>query len=245
MDRFIQTGVYQRLPSQETLAPSMDISVSSNLERYLYYLCHQDGNQLNSWMKTFETTGELSIGPEKLLQVQQDFMSYCSNRNSILETIKETWIHSSYLLCPHTATAVNAAYNLQLNSSLKTICLATAHPGKFYSTILLAMSYSNDNSNLTCDSTTSTRIIPQLPPIPKELDIISNDQTNKHIISGNIESIKSFIRQHIPIPSHLQNNNSKNNHKNKIENKERFYYSTIVIISIILITFLAINNHSK
>lgn len=218
--RFIQTGVYRRLPAQETLAPSMDIAVSSNLERYLYYLCDQNEDQLAFWMNQFETTGEISVGSNKLHQIQQDFMSYCSNRDSILETIKETWINSSYLLCPHSATAVNSAKQLQLNS-LNTICLATAHPGKFHSTILLALSS-------TSSSTSSASIT-----IPTELNNLPNNHKNKHILPGNIHSIKLFIQQHIPpLMLHLYNQ------------KEKFYLQ-IFIMSFLLISYFTIKSHLK
>lgn len=218
--RFIQTGVYRRLPSKETLAPSMDIAVSSNLERYLYYLSGENSEELHSWMKTFETTGELNVGDDKLKQIQQDFLSYCSNRDSILETIRDTWINSSYLLCPHSATAINSAKNLHLNS-LNTICLATAHPGKFYPSILQAF--------ITYDSQNCIQF-PPLPSIPNELINISNHQQNKHILPGNIDSIKQFI----------QHNIQNNNHNQKNNNKEKFFIR-IIIISILVITYLTIN----
>jgi threonine synthase len=59
LHRFLQSGTYRKDVAVLTIAPSMDISVSSNFERYLYYLSGEDPVVLSAWMDQFETTGEV------------------------------------------------------------------------------------------------------------------------------------------------------------------------------------------
>jgi threonine synthase len=116
----------------------MDISVSSNFERYLYYLAGSDSGKLAVWMKGFESTGSVSVSAEELSQAQEDFMSCCCSSSSIVLTMRSTFDEACYLLCPHTATAAHAVKVLQL-PSVNTVVLATAHPAKFEEAVSLAL----------------------------------------------------------------------------------------------------------
>lgn len=60
LHRVMETGIYCKNPAVITIAPSMDISVSSNFERYLFHLSGDNSELLNGWMHEFETTGEFS-----------------------------------------------------------------------------------------------------------------------------------------------------------------------------------------
>ena len=142
LHRFLKEGSYSKRPSRLTIAPSMDISVSSNFERYLYYLADRNAGTLASWMKTFESTGLLVL-PEHLINVaRSDFASHSSSESDIVTTMTSVWDNEKYLVCPHTATAVVAIRALGFQPAT-TVCLATAHPAKFEEAVGRALSASD------------------------------------------------------------------------------------------------------
>ena len=75
LHRFFTRGEYHKTANLETLAPSMDICVSSNFERYLYHLCGDDSATLKGWMTDFESTGKLTVQGERLEQAREVFKS--------------------------------------------------------------------------------------------------------------------------------------------------------------------------
>ena len=140
LHQFFETGIYKKKESHLTIAPSMDISISSNFERYLYYLSGESSTILASWMEKFESTGELRVSPDELEEAKSVFISSSTTKKQILETMRRIYKLDNYLLCPHSATAAFAVNLLKLNPST-TVCLATAHPAKFEDAIELALPY--------------------------------------------------------------------------------------------------------
>jgi len=180
LHRFLSSGVYQKNPAVLTIAPSMDISVSSNFERYLYYLAEESGDTLAGWMETFETSGQLSVSPVVLEQARQDFSSFSSDRAAILKAMRSVFEQErpgqeGYLVCPHTATAVVAANALKLPPH-RTVCLATAHPAKFEEAEQLALS------------------VNQLPKRPEVLDALFRLKERKTLIPRDLKNVQDFVR---------------------------------------------------
>jgi threonine synthase len=130
LHRFFTKGEYHREKIQATISPSMDICVSSNFERYLYHLASDDSNILNGWMNAFEATGQLTIDGALLRRAQDDFDAARADTKATLQTIREYYETDGYILCPHSAVGVAAIHQLGLVQP-HTVCLATAHAGKF------------------------------------------------------------------------------------------------------------------
>lgn len=130
LHRFFTTGKYHRKNFIETIAPSMDICVSSNFERYLYHLCGDNGAMLNTWMTNFEKTGELTITGDLLEDAKREFSSGSVYKTENLDIIKQYWDKHQYLLCPHSSVGIGVVESASLISPAM-VCLATAHPGKF------------------------------------------------------------------------------------------------------------------
>jgi threonine synthase len=108
----------------------MDICVSSNFERYLYFLSGNDSAKLAEWMNTFEETKKLTITGESLEKAQSDFTSARANTEMTLDIIREYSDKYSYVLCPHAAVGVSAIHQTgDVNETM--VSLATAHEGKF------------------------------------------------------------------------------------------------------------------
>lgn len=130
LHRFFTKGEYHRKDIHGTISPSMDICVSSNFERYLYHLAGDDPATLANWMKAFESTGKLTIAGKKLEEARRDFMSARCDTSMTLETIKQYSDKHKYVLCPHSAIGVSAIHQTKMVHP-NTVCLATAHEGKF------------------------------------------------------------------------------------------------------------------
>ena len=135
--RFFATGTYSKPPSVvETVTPSMDISVSSNFERFVYHCCGDDDKILKGLMDTFEATGAFTASPEHWEKCKAEMYAGSCQQPQILATIKKWHEKTDYVLDPHTAVGVYCAE--QLKATLgpgPVVCLACAHHGKFPTSI--------------------------------------------------------------------------------------------------------------
>lgn len=130
LTRFVNQGDYSVEEVVQTLSPSMDIQVASNLERYLYYLFDQNPDRVKAAFAQLATQGRIDFKEDEISRVQQVFGSVSVDRSKTLETIASFKGETGYLLDPHTAVGVRAAQELY-GDQTAVICLATAHPAKF------------------------------------------------------------------------------------------------------------------
>lgn len=131
---FINTGVYDtKRPFYKTSSPSMDILVSSNLERLLYDLCGEDASIVKSYMDSLSADGFYRIDRELLDKVQELFYGGFADENTTKEAIRKTFEEKGYLMDPHTAVAnaVYDAYVQKTSDKTPAIILSTASPFKF------------------------------------------------------------------------------------------------------------------
>ena len=128
---FLSTGCYDiRREFYKTSSPSMDILISSNLERLLFYASGQDEHYVKKCMETLSTTGQFTVNQEVLSKIQQDFACGYVTDQEVLETIEEVYKDHHYLLDPHTAVAYRVMKE-RGDESVKQVVLATASPYKF------------------------------------------------------------------------------------------------------------------
>ena len=141
LDDFIHTGTYDRnRPLHKTTSPSMDILVSSNLERLLYLLSG-DTELVASLMHDLNTKGSYQV-PEALLEkIQNQFWGFHCGDAQTCVNIGECWENHGYLLDPHTATAWAAAnsYVGSTGDKRPMVILSTASPYKFPAAVLEAL----------------------------------------------------------------------------------------------------------
>eukprot|EP00929_Paragymnodinium_shiwhaense_P103543 TRINITY_DN670_c0_g1_i1.p1 TRINITY_DN670_c0_g1~~TRINITY_DN670_c0_g1_i1.p1 ORF type:complete len:513 (+),score=126.30 TRINITY_DN670_c0_g1_i1:75-1541(+) len=137
LHRFCTSGEYDKLDVQPTCAPSMDIGISSNFERYLFYLFGEKSDCLADKMKAFKDSGILHVEKEVKDKARADFSSARASEEEIREAITSYEKKFDYVLCPHTACGVVAVEQLREElgwASLpkhSMIVLGTAHPAKF------------------------------------------------------------------------------------------------------------------
>lgn len=129
LHRFISEGDYSLKEVRASYSPSMDIQISSNLERYLYYL-YGSADRLAEVMNLLKTSCKIEFSGEDMRKVRLEFDSYGVNNSETVEAIKRVYGSDRYVLDPHTACGVQAAYKLNLKPE-NTVILATAHPAKF------------------------------------------------------------------------------------------------------------------
>jgi threonine synthase len=139
---FLKTGIYNKQREFfKTMSPSMDILVSSNLERLIYHIL-EDGRVLDKLYNEFEETGTLELDTASLKKIQETIVADYSTEEECLETIYNTFDKNNYMIDPHTAVAMNGALK---NKSRKTIVLSTANIYKFSSSILKAFDSEKNN----------------------------------------------------------------------------------------------------
>ena len=143
---FIRTGTYDRKrPLHKTASPSMDILVSSNLERLLY-LMSGDTALVAGLMNELNTTGRYSVPSHLKDAIQAEFWAGCCGDWTAKSSIKSVWEKHRYLCDTHTATAWAVAqdYVNQTEDTRPMVVLSTASPYKFPASVLEAIGGSMD-----------------------------------------------------------------------------------------------------
>ncbi|KIL37046.1 threonine synthase [Cohnella kolymensis] len=135
LQRFVHDGIYMPDKFHSTYSPSMDIQIASNFERYLYYLCDEDANEVAERMERFKAEGRLEFNEAEREKILSDFGAHSVNGAECLNTIQAYKDRYDYLLDPHTACGIAAA-EADRKDKL-TVSLATAHPAKFDEAIRL------------------------------------------------------------------------------------------------------------
>lgn len=131
---FLTTGIYdKRRPFYRTSSPSMDILVSSNLERLLFLAADCNAEKVAKWMKDLNTEGVFTVDEAVMNNIKSTFKAYHCTEKQTIETIGETYTKDSYLCDPHTAVGIKAAkdYKVEYADNVPVVVLSTASPYKF------------------------------------------------------------------------------------------------------------------
>ena len=139
---FLTTGVYDRRREfYKTSSPSMDILVSSNLERLLFYAADGDTAAVKNDMLRLQNSGYYKISAKALDFIQKDFSACCCSEAETLSEIRRCFGETGYLPDTHTAVALHAAraYRKTERSGAPVVVLSTASPFKFPAAVLTAL----------------------------------------------------------------------------------------------------------
>ncbi len=131
---FIRTGFYDcNRIFYQTISPSMDILVASNLERLLYEVTGHEAVKVEKWMTDLQEKGCFRVDEEVLEKIKAIFWSDFAADEETLTTIRDTYRQYNYILDPHTAVGknVHAKYLSQTGDTIKTVLVSTASPFKF------------------------------------------------------------------------------------------------------------------
>ncbi len=194
---FIRTGTYDRRREfHATASPSMDILISSNLERLLFDLCGEDSAMLAGWMQQLAETGVYSVGDEVRERIQQLFYGGFCGDGPTYQTIRELWDQERYLCDTHTAVAVDVYRQYLKDSNEKpvpTVIASTANPYKFSASVLEALQADcitgDDFSNLEAlERLTGLRAPVQLRELRDKperfFQVISQERTGEYVLEA-------------------------------------------------------------
>ncbi|NLB41810.1 MAG: threonine synthase [Clostridiales bacterium] len=149
---FIQTGVYDRRREfHQTISPSMDILISSNLERLLYELSGRDDVQVNDWMKQLSENGYYKLEGTALEELQSIFWGGFATEQQTRDAIYDTFKKSAYTMDPHTGVGkwVYDRYKEETGDKRVTLLVSTASPFKFPGDVLQALHGNGPKKNGT------------------------------------------------------------------------------------------------
>ena len=141
LTEFLTTGTYDRNRTfYNTISPSMDILISSNLERLLFDLSGRDGEKVKGYMDQLNMSGSYRVDDSILAQVKECFWAGSCDEETTGATIKK-YYDSGYLMDPHTAVAANVMeqYRDVSGDQTATVFVSTASPFKFCDSVLEAI----------------------------------------------------------------------------------------------------------
>ncbi len=139
---FINSGVYNRNREFHlTMSPSMDILISSNLERYLYQISGKDDQYISTLMRKLSEDGSYEVTDTMKETIKKDFYAGFASEENTLSEIKETFFDKQYLMDTHTAVASSVLKKYRKETGDETICVvaSTASPYKFNENVLKAL----------------------------------------------------------------------------------------------------------
>lgn len=167
LHRLFSSGNYEVHSVSPSLAPSMDIQVASNFERFLFYAEGQSSEKVRGIMNAFKETGKYEFQDFD----SSTFTSSRTNDSEIRKAISKVHESYDYIADPHTACGLT-----EMNSDLPQLVLSTAHPAKFPETIVQCIGSE---------------------PTHPSLEALKSVPVVKHKVASDVGTVKSFIRQSI------------------------------------------------
>ncbi len=153
---FIRTGAYNaKRTFYKTMSPSMDILVSSNLERLLFELSGRDAARTKERMKSLSETGKYSLTPEELTDLRAQFSAGFTSEDDTVECIYEYFTEYGYPMDTHTGVAMSVADRyLEKRDPLAPkrvmVVVSTASPYKFPQDVLYALTGNDVKDSFKC-----------------------------------------------------------------------------------------------
>ena len=139
---FLSTGTYDRNRAfHTTVSPSMDILISSNLERLLYHLSDGNDAQIAEWMNELKTHGVYTVSDAILAEIKQLFAAGWCDDEQTKQEIHDIYASEKYLCDTHTAVAMRVyrEYRETTGDETPTVIASTANPYKFSASVLSAL----------------------------------------------------------------------------------------------------------
>ncbi|WP_314018456.1 threonine synthase [Lancefieldella parvula] len=190
---FLATGVYDRRRAfEKTISPSMDILVSSNLERLLYLASGKDTELVSYLMKQLVTEGVYTVPTQVMDTIRETFDAGFATDDQTRETIRSTWENCRVLIDPHTAVAKHVLDRVSRQADDVRVCLSTACPYKFSSDVLAALGHTTAGLDDFACMHTLAEITGINPPI--QLSSL-NDNVIIHTDVREKEQLASYVSE--------------------------------------------------
>ncbi len=176
LHRCLSSGVYKTDKVLPSISPSMDIQVSSNFERALFYATDCNGSEVSNLMEQLKSTGQFTISGSILEILRENFDSGRASEDETHSEIAYNHQKHAELLCPHSAIGVLTARK-QRKIGVPMVTLATAHPAKFPTAVKNATSV--------------------FPELPSRMDNLFDLDERITKVENNLQSIQAFVKERI------------------------------------------------
>jgi threonine synthase len=133
LQRVINRGIYKPSKVKASISPSMDIQISSNFERLLFYVLKSKDKEVKKLMNNLETKGSFKLTSNQRKIIQKDFSAFKVTNAETKKIIKRIYLKHNFFIDPHTATGFYAAK--KVISHYPCVVVGTAHPYKFLETM--------------------------------------------------------------------------------------------------------------
>ena len=190
---FLNTGIYDRNREfYATMSPSMDILISSNLERLLYLIAGPE--KTKGYMEKLNKEGRYEVDADVLAKIKENFCAYYCDENNCAETIKSIFDKYSYLSDTHTAVAIYSAQKFveDNKTGYKNVVASTASAYKFAADVMKSLG--NDVSGMEDKDVLAARSEYSKTDIPAPLATLFTKEVRfKESIEKNKESMVKVI----------------------------------------------------
>ena len=167
LTRWVTTGALITTDVVPTWSPSMDIQVSSNLERLLFELLDRDGTRTAELMVRLREIGSVEAPRDP------SFAAARIDDDETLNVIRDVYERYGYLADPHTAVGIGAARKVGRDGE-RMVCLSTAHPAKFPEAVRKATGVE--------------------PPVPERLSAALHGEEDYEVLEHDLELVKAYVR---------------------------------------------------
>lgn len=148
---FLTSGTYNRKrPFFQTISPSMDILISSNLERMLYYMSDKDTRLIQMLMNDLNQWGAYEVPAELLTKIRQLFGCGWADEDQVRAMIADCWQKNHYVIDPHTACGYYVMQQMPRDPLTPRVLLSTASPYKFPRVVNEALGWDASGSDFDC-----------------------------------------------------------------------------------------------
>ena len=190
---FINTGVYDKNRDFHlTMSPSMDILISSNLERLIFELSDRDASLTKKRMEELKEKGEYSLTEKELEKVEEEYFADFADEEECKDTIADIYDEYGYVLDPHTAVAVKVkkTFDSYESSENATVVLSTASPYKFPENVLLSI-----NGKKCSDAFASAEklSLETAMPIPEKITELKTKEKRFNLVIKKEEAEKTVL----------------------------------------------------
>ena len=175
LTQFFTTGTMTIGEVHPTHSPSMDIQVSSNLERLLFELYGRDGHSVAAMLARFRADGHVTVDSDRLQPLRAEWSGARVDDTETLRIIRDVHLRTGMLIDPHTAVGIGATQACRRDLDIPIITLATAHPAKFPDAV---------------ERATGVR-----PPLPAHLADLFDRPERFVALPNDLALVQAFVRQ--------------------------------------------------
>ncbi len=174
LTRFFETGTMRASKVEPSLSPSMDIQISSNFERYLCDLMGRDYESVAKMMLSFKESGSFTLSDTLMERARRDFRAKRCSDEQTREMMAACYAETGYLIDPHTAVGLSAAWQIKQDPAIPIMALACAHPAKFPDAV---------------EAATGIR-----PPLPDHLADLFERKEHMTVLKNDLKTVQDYIK---------------------------------------------------